>query len=72
MPLSNQKIKRIFKKYEQSFIEMEHYDRTREILWGRKRIDITLQQRIIRKLKEMSEKTGKPVSRIIEEAVMRA
>ena len=48
---------------------MEHYDRTREILWARKRIDITLQQRVINKLKELSAKTGKPISRIIEDAL---
>ncbi|HLF54039.1 MAG TPA: ribbon-helix-helix domain-containing protein [Candidatus Nanoarchaeia archaeon] len=48
---------------------MEHYDQTREVLWARKRIDITLQQRVIRKLRQISEKTGKPISRIIEEAV---
>lgn len=69
MPLSNKKIKQIFEKHKKHFMEMEHYDKTREILWARKRIDITLQQRIIRKLKELSKKTGKPVSRIIEEAV---
>ena len=69
MPLTEEKIKEIFEKHKQHFIEMEHYDRTREILWGRKRIDITLQQRVIKKLKELSKRTGKPVSRIIEEAV---
>ena len=71
MQLDNKLIKKIFEKYKQSFIEMEHYDRTREILWGRKRIDITLQQRVINKLKEISKRTGKPVSRIIEEAVLK-
>ena len=69
MPLSNKKIKEIFEKNKQHFIEMEHYDRTREKLWARKRIDITLQQRNIKKLKEISKKTGKPVSQIIEEAI---
>jgi hypothetical protein len=69
MQLGNKKIKEIFEKYKQSFIEMEHYDRTKEILWARKRIDITLQQRVIKRLKAISKKTGKPVSRIIEEAV---
>ena len=69
MPLSNKKIKQIFEKHKKHFIEMEHYDKTREILWARKRIDITLQHRVIKKLKELSKKTGKPVSRIIEEAV---
>ena len=69
MQLNNKKIRRIFGKYKQSFIEMEHYDRTREILWARKRIDITLQQRVINRLKKESARTGKPVSRIIEEAL---
>ena len=48
---------------------MEHYDRTREKLWARKRIDITLNQRTINKLKELRVKSGKPISHIIEEAV---
>ena len=69
MPLSKKKIKEIFEKHKQHFIEMEHYDRTREKLWARKRIDITLKQRLIKRLKELSKKTGKPVSRIIEDAV---
>ena len=69
MRLNNKEIKRIFEKYKQNFIEMEHYYQTREVLWARKRIDITLQQRVIRKLRQISEKTGKPISRIIEEAV---
>ncbi len=71
MRLTKAKMKRIFEKHKQSFMEMEHYDRTREILWGRKRIDITLQQRVINKLKEKSKKTGEPISRIIEEAVLK-
>ena len=71
MQLNNKEIKRIFGKHKQSFIEMEHYDKTREILWARKRIDITLQQRVINKLKEESARTGKPVSKIIEDALAR-
>lgn len=67
--LTSREIKRIFNKYKQSFIEMENYDQSREILWARKRIDITLQQRVIKKLKDISQRTGKPVSRIIEDAV---
>jgi len=69
MQLDNKLIKKIFEKYKQSFIEMEHYDRTREKLWGRKRLDITLNQRVINKLKVLKEKTGKPISHIIEEAI---
>ena len=48
---------------------MEHYDQTREKLWEKKRIDLTLTYRLIKKLKELSKKSGKPVSHIIEEAV---
>ena len=69
MPLNEKKIRKILKKYENDFFEMEHYDKTREKLWGRKRIDITLYGRVIKKLKDLSKKTKKPVSRIIEEAV---
>jgi len=69
MSLGEKEIQRIFKKYKNVFEEMEHYDRTREKLWARKRIDITLNQRIVNKLRELSGKTGKPVSHIIEDAV---
>lgn len=69
MPLSEKEIQRIFHKHKQVFEEMEHYDQTREKLWGRKRIYITLNQRILNKLKEMKSKSGKPISHIIEDAV---
>ena len=57
------------KEAKQVFDELEHYDKTREKLWARDRIYITLNKRIINKLKSMREKTGKPISRIIEEAI---
>lgn len=62
-----ERMKRILKNYEQDFAEMALYDETREIMWGKKRIDITLTYRLIKKLKEISQKTGKPVSHIIED-----
>jgi len=71
MSLNEKEIQRIFKKYKAVFEEMEHYDQTREKLWAKKRIDITLTQRVIEKLKEKSKRTGKPVSHLIEEAVSR-
>jgi len=71
MQLNKKNIKKIFKKYKNSFQEMEHYDRTREILWARKRIDLTLNHRIIKKLREIKARTSKPISRIIEETVMK-
>lgn len=69
MSFTEQEIQRIFKKYKEVFEEMEHYDQTREKLWEKKRLDITLRHRLIKKLKILSKQTGKPVSHIIEEAV---
>ncbi|GAI06682.1 unnamed protein product, partial [marine sediment metagenome] len=40
--------------------------------FGRVRIDITLDKRILRLLKEKSKREKKPLSRIIEELVQRA
>lgn len=59
MSLSEKEIQRIFKKYKDVFYEMEHYDRTHEKLWEKKRTDIILKRRVINRLKEISKKTGK-------------
>jgi hypothetical protein len=69
MPLSENTIKRILKEYKEVFDILLRYDETREWPIGRARIDITLDKRIIKKLKDERERTGKPVSQIIEEAV---
>lgn len=69
MQLNNGKVKEIYKKYQNVFEELEHYDRTREKLWEKKRIDITLTLRLIKKLEKIREKTKKPISHIIEELV---
>ena len=64
--LSN-KAKKILKKYKEVFETLENYDKTKELPFQRKRIDLTLSVETIRKLKNLREKTGKPISRIIEE-----
>ena len=69
MQLTNRTIERIRKKYRDVFEILEEYDKTRAWPIGRARIDITLDKRIIKKLREESAKTGKPVSRIIEKAL---
>lgn len=51
------------------FDVLEEYDRTGELPSQRKRIDITLSVETINKLKKLKEKTGKPISRIIEERI---
>jgi len=65
--MKKKEIQRILKKYRKSFEIMENYDKTRELPFQRKRIDITLSVNAIRKLREISKKTGKPISRIVEE-----
>ena len=64
--LSN-KAKKILKENKRVFEILENYDKTRELPFQRKRIDITLSLETIKKLKELKERTNKSVSRIIEE-----
>jgi len=58
---------KILRKYKHVFDALEKYDRTGVLPFQRKRLDITLSARTISKLKEISRKTGKPVSHIIEQ-----
>lgn len=67
MPLNKKRINKIIKKYRDIFEALKDYDSTRELPFQRKRIDVTLSVRTIRELKKLSRKTGKSVSRIIEE-----
>jgi hypothetical protein len=65
--MQSNEIKRILKKYKDVFEALENYDKTRELPFQRKRIDITLSVNTINKLKILKEKTGKPISQLIEE-----
>ena len=67
MQLTKQKIKYIKKKYKELFDALETYDKTHEFSFQRKRIDFTLSVGTLNKLNQLKEKTGKPISRIIEE-----
>lgn len=69
MKFTKKYIKKILKENKKSFEMLENYDKTRELPFQRKRIDITLSVETINKLKEMKEKTGKPISQIIEEKI---
>lgn len=71
MPLSNKTIEKIKAQYSEVFEILLKYDETREWPIGRARMDITLDKRIIKKLKDIKEKTGKPISQIIEEAIVK-
>lgn len=69
MQLDNKKIKKIIDENREVFDMLEIYDQTRELPFQRKRIDITLSVKAINKLKELSRKTKKPISKIIEERI---
>ena len=64
--LSDKKIRRILEKYKELFEALENYDKTRELPFQRKRIDITLSVETISKLKKLKQQTGEPISQIIE------
>jgi len=67
MNISKQKIEQIKRKYKSLFETLENYDKTRELPFKRKRIDLTLSVGTINKLKQLREKSGKSISQIIEE-----
>ncbi len=67
--ITEKTIKQIKEKYKDVFEILENYDKTRELPFERKRIDLTLSVAVIQKLREKSKKTGKPISRIVEELV---
>ncbi len=67
--MQSSKIKHILKKYKYVFDTLEKYDKTLELPSQKKRIDITLSVGTINKLKELKKKTGKPISKIIEERI---
>ena len=60
---------KIIRKYKEAFEQLENYDKTRELDIGRKRIDITLNKKLIKKLKNLSKKKHEAVSRIVEDAL---
>ncbi len=65
--MQSNEIKRIMREYKDVFETLEEYDKTRVLPFHKKRIDITLSVNTINKLKKLKEKTGKPISQIIEE-----
>ncbi len=60
---------RILQEYKELFDMLEEYDRTRQLPFDRVRVDITLSRQTLKNLKSLQRKTGKPLSRIIEETV---
>jgi len=71
MRFNERTISHIKMKYKDVFDTLEQYDKTREWPLGRVRLDVTLHKRTVKKLRELKEKTKKPISHLIEEAVER-
>jgi len=67
MQLDNKTIKKLLKKYKEDYEALEEYDKTHKLPFKREKIYITLSVSTLAKLKELRTKTGKPISRIIEE-----
>lgn len=62
---------KIIRKYKEMFEALENYDKTHELPFHRKRIDITLSVGTINKLKKLKQETGKPISQLIEETLQK-
>ena len=62
-------MQKIMHKYRYIFETLENYDKTRELPFQRKRIDLTLSVKTLNKLKALKEKTGKSMSQLIEERI---
>jgi len=69
MQLTKETINRILKENKKAFEMLENYDKTHELPFQRKRIDVTLSVATINKLKLLSKKNNKPISHIIEERI---
>ena len=68
MRLANE-MKYLLRKYRRAFEALEEYDNSRKLPADRVRVDITLARRTLEKLRRLKQRTGKAISRIVEEAV---
>ena len=60
-------INKILKENKDLFTILENYDKTMELPFQREKINLTLSVATLKKLKKLRQKTGKSISRIIEE-----
>ena len=67
--MQSNRMQKIMHKYRYIFETLENYDKTRELPFQRKRIDLTLSVKTLNKLKALKEKTGKSMSQLIEERI---
>ena len=67
--MNQKQINKILKENKDVFEILENYDKTRELPFQRKRIYLTLSVATLNKLRAIREKTGMPISRIIEKRI---
>ena len=65
--ITEKRIKEIKRKYKDVFEMLEDYDKTRQLPFQRRRINISLSNKTIEKLNLLSKKVNKPISHLIEE-----
>jgi len=65
--MKQSQINKILKENKEIFEILENYDNTMELPFQRKKINLTLSVTTINKLNKLKQRTGKPISRIIEE-----
>ncbi len=65
--MKQSEINKILKENKEWFDMLAEYDETMELPFQRKKIYLTLSVALINRLKKIKEKTGKPISRVIEE-----
>jgi len=67
--MNQKQINKILKENKKVFEMLENYDKTRELPFQRKKIYLTLSVATLHRLKALKAKTGKSISRIIEERI---
>ena len=65
--MKQKQINKILKENKEIFEILENYDKTRELPFQRKKIYLTLSVAALSRLKALKAKTGKPISRLVEE-----
>jgi len=64
-------LNRLFREGKEALKLLDHYDKTRELLIGRKRIDITLDKKLILALRKEARKKNIPLSRLVEQKLVK-
>ena len=62
--MQSTEIKKILKKYKEVFETLENYDKTKELPFQRKRIDITLSVETINKLLKKNLNKSREIKRV--------